>query len=446
MNIDEDFAEFVGARWGSLYRLAYLLAASPTGAEDLLQTTLEKAYVNWSRIGGMEYAEAYVRRMLANTLVSSRRRAWIGEQPWGRAARDRGGLRRGAGPRPVPALAAGVRASRSAAGSDRAALLRGPERGADRRRPRLRAGHGEVTVVGGDRGTATGPGRVGHRGGGGRVMNSRPGAQTALSQEAELRTPPPPDVDGLIRGGGSRRRRNVARIGVGAAAPCSSVVPRSASRRSIRGPGTEPEIAGTPSPPSDAPSTPRPSRTRRLSSIPGTPTGCSSATTPLVADRGRPDPRRHGLDQREPTPAVRRPRPWAGVGVYQPERWRAVPAAPSTPPSTGRGRDPRPRARLARLPRSTVVQPPTATVAFGQGAHHLRLRIDVWCPGQCYRSEPTTGWGRGISYVRLPSTSSSTSGSWTWAGPPSWSTNGTTATRRRSWWKRLPGPATRSPS
>ena len=82
ISVDEDFAEFVAARWGSLYRLAYLLAASPTGAEDLLQTTLEKAYVNWSRIGRMESAEAYVRRMLANTLVSSRRRAWLGEQPW----------------------------------------------------------------------------------------------------------------------------------------------------------------------------------------------------------------------------------------------------------------------------------------------------------------------------------------------------------------------------
>ena len=83
MSIDEEFADFVGARWSSLYRLAYLLTASPTGAEDLLQTTLEKAYVNWARIGQMEYAEAYVRRMLANTLVSSRRRAWIREQPWG---------------------------------------------------------------------------------------------------------------------------------------------------------------------------------------------------------------------------------------------------------------------------------------------------------------------------------------------------------------------------
>jgi RNA polymerase sigma-70 factor (sigma-E family) len=81
MSNDEDFAEFVAARWGPLYRLAYLLAASPAGAEDLLQTTLEKTYMNWSRIGRMEHAEAYVRRMLAHASVSSHRRAWVRERP-----------------------------------------------------------------------------------------------------------------------------------------------------------------------------------------------------------------------------------------------------------------------------------------------------------------------------------------------------------------------------
>ena len=91
MSADEEFAEFVGARWSSLYRLAYLLAASPTGAEDLLQTTLEKVYVNWARIKGVEHAEAYVRRMLANTFVSSRRRRWIGEQPHEKLPEPAGG-------------------------------------------------------------------------------------------------------------------------------------------------------------------------------------------------------------------------------------------------------------------------------------------------------------------------------------------------------------------
>ena len=80
-DLDQDFAEFVGARWTSLYRLAYLLAASPAGAEDLLQTTLEKAYMGWGRISAMEYPEAYVRRMITTTLVSSRRRAWNRERP-----------------------------------------------------------------------------------------------------------------------------------------------------------------------------------------------------------------------------------------------------------------------------------------------------------------------------------------------------------------------------
>lgn len=81
MGIDEDFTDFVAARWSSLYRLAYLLAGSPTGAEDLLQTTLEKAYVRWARIGQMEFPEAYVRKMLATTATSSGRRAWLGERP-----------------------------------------------------------------------------------------------------------------------------------------------------------------------------------------------------------------------------------------------------------------------------------------------------------------------------------------------------------------------------
>jgi DNA-directed RNA polymerase specialized sigma24 family protein len=37
--------------------------------------------VNWSRIGRMEFVEAYVRRMLANTMVSTRWRKSSGELP-----------------------------------------------------------------------------------------------------------------------------------------------------------------------------------------------------------------------------------------------------------------------------------------------------------------------------------------------------------------------------
>jgi RNA polymerase sigma-70 factor (sigma-E family) len=78
---DQDFVDFVGSRWSPLYRLAYLLAGSPAEAEDLLQTTLEKAYVRWPRIRQMDHPEAYVRRMLATGAVSTGRRAWIRERP-----------------------------------------------------------------------------------------------------------------------------------------------------------------------------------------------------------------------------------------------------------------------------------------------------------------------------------------------------------------------------
>jgi len=42
---------------------------------------LEKVYVRWARIGGMANGEAYVRRMVVNTYLSGRRRAWVREEP-----------------------------------------------------------------------------------------------------------------------------------------------------------------------------------------------------------------------------------------------------------------------------------------------------------------------------------------------------------------------------
>jgi hypothetical protein len=43
MGIDDDFAEFVGARYESLYRLAYLLTGSPTGARTTASMSTERA-------------------------------------------------------------------------------------------------------------------------------------------------------------------------------------------------------------------------------------------------------------------------------------------------------------------------------------------------------------------------------------------------------------------
>ena len=184
MSVDEDFADFVRARWSSLYRLAYLLAASPTGAEDLLQTTLEKAYVNWRASGRWSTPR--------RTCGGCSRTRWCRAGAGPGTASDRrtlpeaGDSARAAGPRPLAPLAVGVRAPGPAAGGDRAALLRGPERGADRRGPRLRAGHRQVPGVGRDRGAPPGRGRGGRGRGGGRVMNLGDQLRATLGEEADM--------------------------------------------------------------------------------------------------------------------------------------------------------------------------------------------------------------------------------------------------------------------
>lgn len=71
---DESYVEFVTARWGALYRTAYLLAGQPATAEDLLQTALLKAYVDWHRVVTSDVPEAYLRTIIVNTFLSGRRR------------------------------------------------------------------------------------------------------------------------------------------------------------------------------------------------------------------------------------------------------------------------------------------------------------------------------------------------------------------------------------
>jgi RNA polymerase sigma-70 factor (sigma-E family) len=74
MDADRDFAAFVAARGTSLFRLACLLTGSPTEADDLVQDSLEKVYLRWSRVSRADAPYPYVRRLMVNTLVSSRRR------------------------------------------------------------------------------------------------------------------------------------------------------------------------------------------------------------------------------------------------------------------------------------------------------------------------------------------------------------------------------------
>ena len=76
---DATFDDFVAARSRALLRTAYLLTHDHALAEDLLQTSLTKAWFAWRRIEGD--AEPYVRRILVNTYASWWRRTWNGEHP-----------------------------------------------------------------------------------------------------------------------------------------------------------------------------------------------------------------------------------------------------------------------------------------------------------------------------------------------------------------------------
>jgi RNA polymerase sigma-70 factor (sigma-E family) len=78
---DDTFRAFVAARGHALIRTAYLLTGDQQLAEDLVQTSLEKAVRNWSTIRDVGAAEAYVRRTMYRENISIWRRRRLTELP-----------------------------------------------------------------------------------------------------------------------------------------------------------------------------------------------------------------------------------------------------------------------------------------------------------------------------------------------------------------------------
>ncbi|HEU0131015.1 MAG TPA: SigE family RNA polymerase sigma factor [Mycobacteriales bacterium] len=82
---EQAFDDFVAARGRALVRTAYLLCGDRSRAEDLVQTALAKAWVRWDRVGGMDNAEGYVRRVLFHDFLSwwrrDRREVAVAEVP-----------------------------------------------------------------------------------------------------------------------------------------------------------------------------------------------------------------------------------------------------------------------------------------------------------------------------------------------------------------------------
>jgi len=81
VSVEDEFTEYVAARWPRLVRSAVLLDCSPAEAEDVVQTTLTRCLVSWSRVQRADDRDAYVHRVLINTFTSARRRRWTGERP-----------------------------------------------------------------------------------------------------------------------------------------------------------------------------------------------------------------------------------------------------------------------------------------------------------------------------------------------------------------------------
>jgi len=76
VDYEDEFSAFAEERWPTLVRAAVFLGAAPHEAEDLAQTTLVLCYRKWERVRDAEDRDAYVYRILLNSLRDTRRSAW----------------------------------------------------------------------------------------------------------------------------------------------------------------------------------------------------------------------------------------------------------------------------------------------------------------------------------------------------------------------------------
>ena len=76
MGRDAEFSEFFHSAWPRLFRTALALAGDRGLAEDALQSAFVKAYASWPRVRSADRPEAYVRRMVVNEVLGSRRHGW----------------------------------------------------------------------------------------------------------------------------------------------------------------------------------------------------------------------------------------------------------------------------------------------------------------------------------------------------------------------------------
>ncbi|MFD8707519.1 SigE family RNA polymerase sigma factor [Kitasatospora sp. NPDC059648] len=73
---DAEFTEYVTSRSSWLRKVAYLLCGDWHRADDLVQETITKLYVHWSKASRATNLDGYARRTLANTFLAEQRTSW----------------------------------------------------------------------------------------------------------------------------------------------------------------------------------------------------------------------------------------------------------------------------------------------------------------------------------------------------------------------------------
>ena len=76
---DDEFADFVAARYRALVRTGLGLTGDLGHAEDLAQSALIRTYLSWGRLREQANAEAYARQTPVRLALRERRRRWRGE-------------------------------------------------------------------------------------------------------------------------------------------------------------------------------------------------------------------------------------------------------------------------------------------------------------------------------------------------------------------------------
>jgi DNA-directed RNA polymerase specialized sigma24 family protein len=70
------FDEFAARHLITVRRFATVLTGDRVRGDDLVQEVLVRAHARWRRIGSLDRPEFYIRKMILNEFLSSRRRTW----------------------------------------------------------------------------------------------------------------------------------------------------------------------------------------------------------------------------------------------------------------------------------------------------------------------------------------------------------------------------------